>query len=91
MSEIKMNKQLKPCPFCGSNKLTFENHYGLNGTVSVECRNCGMRFEYEENYQEVISRDKYYPNIEYHTGYYLKIRPTFIEVWNRRTNRDNES
>lgn len=80
--------ELKPCPFCGNHNLNIRTHLGINGTVEVECSNCKMKFEYEEEYEEEILTNPLHPNVEIHTRLYEKTKPTFIEAWNRREDND---
>jgi len=40
-------RKLKPCPFCGSNKIekTTKSGWGLSSAdrYRIECRNCGLK------------------------------------------------
>lgn len=83
MAEMK----LQPCPFCGSHSLSIRTHMSCCGTVEVECENCTMKFEYEEDYKEDVLINPIHPDIEYHTRCYHKTKPTFIEAWNRRVDK----
>lgn len=48
----KMENNLKPCPFCGSDKIvkTTIDGWGVSkyGRARIECKNCGLKTRYFE-------------------------------------------
>lgn len=48
MGDIQVNRQLKPCPFCGSDKIMVRDNSGYFGAKEKEyyivCRKCGTFF-----------------------------------------------
>lgn len=72
-----MNKDLKPCPFCGGKAVAFEDRYKK---VVVICENCSLYFGIKvEN------------NVELMDGW-LAVFNTIddaVSFWNRRTENEN--
>ncbi len=51
------NKELKPCPFCGSTELDYGIYTGtLRGFTYIECENCGaeMKATDKNGYRDVV-------------------------------------
>lgn len=65
-----MREKLKPCPFCGGNKLTVSRYFGLN-CYTVRCINedCGMKVvtDFAKTKKEAIELWNTRPN-PWHTG-----------------------
>lgn len=68
-------KELKPCPFCGSEKLIIAGCRGLN-----ECNNCE---ECENEYRYAVCCDFTEGGCGATSGYRLNEEEA-IEAWNRR-------
>lgn len=47
-----MSGKLKPCPFCGSKSVVFEEKYGAGGYIT--CENCGTESDFFGDYETAI-------------------------------------
>lgn len=65
-----MSTDLKPCPFCGSNKISED--FG-DESACVRCRNCGCQ-----------SGRAYFTDMERETDDFTETENDAREAWNRR-------
>lgn len=81
------NKQLKPCPFCGSQKLKVDGTSKYNSysnvyhtTMSVRCNVCHARGKPFSG----LTRNYMYGTPKYETTTIEELKQKAREAWNRR-------
>jgi len=86
-----MHKELKPCPFCGSNELIVDvsgvaphKRMVIEYTACVECAKC---FAKGGAVMEELKIHLFGGNIEFDT-IDEKFKERVIEAWNRRKNNE---
>lgn len=78
---IENNKQLKPCPFCGSHaaitahQIIDEDDYAW-WRATITCDNCGCTFKDDHTYENVLEAELYSSRL--------------VEKWNNRVRLKND-
>lgn len=78
-----MNKELKPCPFCGGNALLRLKGVGIEGDSHTEdweilCSSCGA------TPSKALFKSKFIVTVDGEVKYSLNGLNDAIEAWNRR-------